>query len=87
MSAIPTIPYATPALAERPPAEGKRFLRVIPLAFITYSLAYLDRVNYGFAAARGLETDLGPGHPVIPGRAAWGDRTGAVAQTLNSERC
>lgn len=59
MTAIPTTPYATLALPASPPAEAKRFLRVIPLAFITYSLAYLDRVNYGFAAARGLESDLG----------------------------
>ncbi|QFG76887.1 hypothetical protein DMB90_17545 [Raoultella planticola] len=27
--------------------------------FITYSLAYLDRANYGFAAAAGIESDLG----------------------------
>lgn len=28
----------------------KRWSRLIPVAFITYSLAYLDRVNYGFGA-------------------------------------
>ncbi|MDB5290406.1 MAG: transporter, partial [Phycisphaerales bacterium] len=29
-----------------------RFLRVVPLAFITYGLAYLDRVNYSSAESR-----------------------------------
>lgn len=36
----------------------QRWLRLIPVAFITYSLAYLDRANYGFAAAGGMEEDL-----------------------------
>ncbi len=36
----------------------KRWLRLIPIAFITYSLAYLDRANYGFGAASGLAEDL-----------------------------
>ncbi|GME43241.1 MFS transporter [Pantoea sp. QMID2] len=31
---------------------------MIPIAFITYSLAYLDRANYGFGAAAGLAEDL-----------------------------
>lgn len=31
----------------------------MPVIFITYSLAYLDRANYGFAAAAGIENDLG----------------------------
>lgn len=35
-----------------------RWLRLIPIAFITYSLAYLDRANYGFAAAAGMADDL-----------------------------
>jgi sugar phosphate permease len=58
-SEMSALSYETPLHSERPPAEGRRFLRIIPLAFITYSLAYLDRVNYGFAAAGGLEKDLG----------------------------
>ena len=37
----------------------KRWLRLIPIAFITYSLAYLDRANFGFAAAGGMAEDLG----------------------------
>ncbi|MEN4852166.1 MFS transporter [Pantoea agglomerans] len=36
----------------------KRWGRLIPIAFITYSLAYLDRANYGFGAAAGLAEDL-----------------------------
>lgn len=35
-----------------------RWFRLIPVAFITYSLAYLDRANFGFAAAGGMEEDL-----------------------------
>ncbi|NDL62158.1 MFS transporter [Acerihabitans arboris] len=35
-----------------------RWRKLIPLAFITYSLAYLDRANYGFGAASGLAHDL-----------------------------
>ncbi|GAB3170960.1 MFS transporter [Telluribacter humicola] len=36
-----------------------RWYRLIPIAFITYSLAYLDRANYGFGAAGGMAEDLG----------------------------
>lgn len=36
----------------------QRWLRLIPVVFITYSLAYLDRANYGFGAASGLAEDL-----------------------------
>jgi sugar phosphate permease len=35
-----------------------RWYRLLPIAFITYSLAYLDRANFGFGAASGLATDL-----------------------------
>lgn len=35
-----------------------RWYRLIPVAFITYSLAYLDRANFGFGAAAGMATDL-----------------------------
>lgn len=37
---------------------GQRWRRLIPIAFITYSLAYLDRSNYSIGAAAGLERDL-----------------------------
>ena len=36
----------------------QRWTRMIPVAFITYSLAYLDRANFGFAAAGGMAADL-----------------------------
>ncbi|MGC4377165.1 MFS transporter [Fictibacillus sp. Mic-4] len=35
-----------------------RWSRLIPIVFITYSLAYLDRANYGFGAAAGMAKDL-----------------------------
>ena len=36
-----------------------RWARLLPLIFITYSLAYLDRVNFGFGSAGGLAKTLG----------------------------
>ncbi|HEU5079684.1 MAG TPA: MFS transporter [Opitutaceae bacterium] len=36
----------------------RRWQRTIPIVFVTYSLAYLDRVNFGFAAAGGMAADL-----------------------------
>ena len=38
--------------------SGARFARVLPLAFVTYGLAYFDRVNYGYGVAGGLATTL-----------------------------
>ncbi|QIP11202.1 MFS transporter [Spirosoma aureum] len=40
------------------PLAKSRWYRLIPIAFITYSLAYLDRANFGFGAASGMATDL-----------------------------
>ncbi|MDR5763199.1 MFS transporter [Caballeronia sp. LZ035] len=37
----------------------QRWWHLMPIIFITYSLAYLDRANYGFAAAAGIDKDLG----------------------------
>jgi sugar phosphate permease len=34
----------------------------MPIIFITYSLAYLDRANFGFAEAAGIDKDLGVTH-------------------------
>ena len=45
-----------PTLAKLP---ARRWWYLMPIIFITYSLAYLDRANYGFAAAAGIENDLG----------------------------
>lgn len=36
----------------------RRWWYIMPIVFITYSLAYLDRANYGFAAASGMADDL-----------------------------
>ncbi len=35
-----------------------RWYRIIPIVFVTYSLAYLDRANFGFAVAGGMAEDL-----------------------------
>src|ERR1700678_104191 len=36
----------------------KRWLYILPAVFVTYSLAYVDRANYGFGAAAGLAETL-----------------------------
>ncbi len=38
--------------------RDKRWLVLLPVIFITYSLAYLDRANYSFGAAAGMAEDL-----------------------------
>lgn len=40
---------------------------LLPLVFVTYSLAYLDRANYGFGAAAGLAQTL----QITERRSAW----------------
>ena len=37
----------------------RRWCTIMPIVFITYSLAYLDRANFGFASAAGINKDLG----------------------------
>jgi hypothetical protein len=37
---------------------SRRWWYLMPIVFITYSLAYLERANYGFAAAAGMAADL-----------------------------
>lgn len=37
----------------------RRWYVLMPMVFITYSLAYVDRANYGIAAAGGMAQDLG----------------------------
>lgn len=37
----------------------KRWWYIMPIVFITYSLAYLDRANFSFASAAGINEDLG----------------------------
>ncbi|MBG0737875.1 MFS transporter [Paeniglutamicibacter antarcticus] len=48
-----TIPSASNALS------SARWRRLVPIAFITYSFAYLDRSNYSIGAAGGLQDALG----------------------------
>ncbi|HEY8748782.1 MAG TPA: MFS transporter, partial [Tepidisphaeraceae bacterium] len=50
---------AAQAPAADPTRSAARFARVIPLAFVTYGLAYFDRVNYGSALAGGLDKTIG----------------------------
>jgi len=38
--------------------RDKRWLVLLPVIFITYSLAYLDRANYSFGAAAGMAQEL-----------------------------
>lgn len=37
---------------------SSRWARLVPIAFITYSLAYVDRANYSIGSAGGLASDL-----------------------------
>jgi sugar phosphate permease len=41
-----------------PTLLGRRWRRIMPAVFVTYSLAYLDRANYGFGAAAGMADTL-----------------------------
>jgi sugar phosphate permease len=45
-------------MANEQTIAASRWYRLIPVAFITYSLAYLDRANFGFAAAGEMAKDL-----------------------------
>ncbi|WP_245632423.1 MFS transporter [Edaphobacter aggregans] len=38
---------------------GRRYTWLLPIVFVTYSLAYLDRANFGFGAAAGMGETLG----------------------------
>lgn len=46
--------YGAPGIPGR-----QRWLRLIPIVFVTYSLAYLDRSNFSIAAAGGMSEELG----------------------------
>jgi sugar phosphate permease len=46
------------AMSRSEPDLRKRWTRILPAVFVTYSLAYLDRANYGFGAAAGLAQTL-----------------------------
>ena len=44
--------------AEASASLRKRWVFLLPAVFVTYSLAYLDRANYGFGAAAGMAATL-----------------------------
>jgi sugar phosphate permease len=46
------------AMNRSDPDLRKRWTHILPAVFVTYSLAYLDRANYGFGAAAGLAKTL-----------------------------
>jgi sugar phosphate permease len=53
------VPSENRFIAAQPPAElRRRWLYLMPVVFITYSLAYLGRSNFGFGAAAGLAKSL-----------------------------
>jgi len=52
-------PAYFPDVRDDGPLAPRRWRHIIPLVFVTYSLAYLDRANYGFGAAGGLAKSLG----------------------------
>ena len=35
----------------------QRWARLLPISFVTYSLAYLDRSNFSLAVAGGMKSD------------------------------
>jgi sugar phosphate permease len=55
---IGSSPNATASYSSAELSLKKRWLYLLPAVFVTYSLAYLDRANYGFGAAAGLATTL-----------------------------
>lgn len=62
----PPLSKVHPRKSSEPPLQDgavaatlrKRWFYLLPAVFVTYSLAYLDRANYGFGAAAGLAVTL-----------------------------
>jgi sugar phosphate permease len=53
------VPSENRFIAAEPPIElRRRWLYLLPVVFVTYSLAYLGRSNFGFGAAAGLANSL-----------------------------
>jgi sugar phosphate permease len=56
---MPTASEGMSAIDDEATASlSKRWFYLLPAVFVTYSLAYLDRANYGFGAAAGLAKTL-----------------------------
>jgi sugar phosphate permease len=49
-------------VTDKPSLPTARWWRLIPIVLITYSLAYLDRANFGFGMAGGMQKDLAISH-------------------------
>jgi sugar phosphate permease len=47
-----------PSTIPKQSLSKKRWFVIMPIVFIIYSLGFLDRVNFGFAAAGGMASDL-----------------------------
>ena len=62
MNPVLPSPVAPRSLGVDDPAAAaslrKRWLFLLPAVFVTYSLAYLDRANFGFGAAAGMAATL-----------------------------
>ena len=53
-------------------ARAKAYIRLLPLLFLSYVIAYVDRVNVGFAKLD-MQEDLAPlDSPNRPSASAWG---------------
>src|SRR5690348_7763617 len=51
-------PRRPPVTIDQAALSSARWRRLLPIAFITYSFAYLDRSNYSIGAAGGLTDRL-----------------------------
>ena len=58
MTTIATSPHEGPVVAEADRTYAKVFWRIVPLLMLCYVVAYLDRVNVGFAKLQ-MSQDLG----------------------------
>lgn len=58
----------------------KRWWYIMPIVFITYSLAYLDRANFSFASAAGITEDLG----ITKGISFWGRCSSSATSSSRS---
>ena len=64
LSALPEVATRAAATSQEESAVGKVIRRLIPFIFLCYLIAYIDRVNIGFAKSALLK-DLGIGHDVF----------------------
>lgn len=53
------MPISQPTVSLSNPVPSTRWFRILPPCVIIYIIAYMDRVNIGFAMAAGMNKDLG----------------------------